>query len=249
MKLITPWFLHLTKKTLVIFVLSSVLLASCSTIESSQTSDRPENLLEGKVTRVIDGDTIEVELENGSEETVRFILVDTPESKGKYTGDPQPFGKEAEAFTKQQLEGKTVGLELGVEERDTFGRLLAYIWVDETMYNETLLREGLARVAVYPPNTKYVDYFREIEKQAMLEEKNIWSIENYVSEDGYEDDVTYEERDSTASPDSPELDEPDRDCGDFPSWEEAQAFFEEAGTGDPHRLDGDGDGIACDSIR
>ena len=245
MKLIASWIRHFNRRTFFLIILSSLLAAGCTTIDLNQQ----ENLIEAKVTRVIDGDTIEVELANGVEETVRFILVDTPESKGKYAGNPQPFGKEAEAFTKQQLEGKTVGLEAGVEERDTFGRLLAYIWVNKAMFNETLLREGLARVAVYPPNTKYVDQFRSVEKQAKLEEKNIWSLENYVSEDGYEDDVAYEEPESPANPDKTQPDESDRDCSDFSSWEEAQAFFEEAKPGDPHRLDGDGDGIACDSIR
>ncbi|HWO77358.1 MAG TPA: thermonuclease family protein [Bacillus sp. (in: firmicutes)] len=249
MRLIAPWLRHLTGKTLVLMALSAVLLVSCSTIVSSPSNDRPENLLIAKVTRVIDGDTVEVELESGKEETVRFILVDTPESKGKYAGEPQPFGKEAEAFTKQHLEGKSVGLEVGVEERDRFGRLLAYIWVDDTMFNEILLREGLARVAVYPPNTKYVDHFRDIENQAKLEEKNIWSVENYVSEDGYEDNVTYEETENPGSSNSPQSNVQDLDCSDFSNWEEAQAFFKETGSGDPFRLDGDGDGIACDSIR
>ncbi len=41
----------------------------------------------------------------------------------------------------------------------------------------------------------------------------------------------------------------DRDCRDFSTWEEAQAFYEAAGPGDPHRLDGDKDGVACESLR
>lgn len=233
---------------LYIFILFiSIILIGCS----NSTANNPEGLTEAKVSRVIDGDTVEVELENGNTEKVRLILVDTPESKGKYAGNPQPFGRDAEEFTKKHLQGKTIGLELGVSERDPFGRLLVYIWVDGSMFNETLLKEGLARVAVYPPNTKYLDQFREIEEQAKQSAKNIWSIENYVQKEGYEESVEGPSESPSEESDYDQANElePDKDCGDFSTWEEAQAFFESAGTNDPHRLDGDGDGIACDSIK
>lgn len=99
----------------------------------------------------------------------------------------QPFGPEASQFAKETLEGKEVELEFDVSERDKYGRLLAYVWIDGKMFNEMLLEKGLARVAyVFAPNTKYVDRFYEIQKKAQKEGIGIWSIENYVQEDGFQ---------------------------------------------------------------
>ncbi|GIP34155.1 thermonuclease family protein [Paenibacillus sp. J2TS4] len=75
---------------------------------------------------------------------------------------------------------------MDVSERDKYGRLLAYLWVDDRMFNEMLLERGLARVAyVYPPNIKHVDRFRGIQKEAQQQGIGIWSIEDYAREDGF----------------------------------------------------------------
>lgn len=132
------------------------------------------------VTSVVDGDTLKVTI-NGEEETIRLLLVDTPETKHP-DKDVQPFGPEATAFAKETLEGNQVIIEFDVSERDKYG----YVWVEGKMFNEMLLEKGLARVAyVYPPNVKYVDQFRGIEKQAQKAGVGIWSIENYVQADGF----------------------------------------------------------------
>ncbi|MCP6336165.1 thermonuclease family protein, partial [Klebsiella pneumoniae] len=69
----------------------------------------------------------------------------------------EPWGPEAEAFAKEQLLGKKVQLEIGKDSRGKYDRLLAYVYVNGEMFNEMLLKEGLARVAyIYPPNLKYV---------------------------------------------------------------------------------------------
>jgi micrococcal nuclease len=160
----------------------------------------PVKGINGKVISVTDGDTLKVQLENGLSEKVRLILVDTPETKHPRLG-VQPFGKEASAFTTKELTGKQVTLELDVEERDQYGRLLAYVWVGNTLFNEKLLEEGLARVAVYPPNTKYVDQFRKVQANAQAAGKGIWSIENYAQEDGYHSNRT-EESSQASNPSS-----------------------------------------------
>ena len=160
------------------FILMGMLIG-CTNPENS----KPQGLT-GKVTSVTDGDTIHVQLDNGRSEKVRLILIDTPETKHPRLG-LQPFGKEASEFTSNALTGKEVTLELDVEERDQYGRLLAYVWFGNTLFNETLLKEGLARVAVYPPNTKYVDQFRVVQKTAQTNGIGIWSLENYAAEDGY----------------------------------------------------------------
>ncbi|MBE3569566.1 MAG: thermonuclease family protein [Bacillales bacterium] len=151
------------------------------------TKDTDIKGLRAVVLRVVDGDTFVARLENGKEERVRMILVDTPETKHPRLG-VQPFGPEASAFTKSKLTGKTVTLEFDVQERDKYGRLLAYVWLNHQNYNKLLIEKGLARVAVFPPNTKYVDEFRAAQAVAQKEKKGIWSIENYVTDHGYNSD-------------------------------------------------------------
>jgi endonuclease YncB( thermonuclease family) len=144
------------------------------------------NKMNATVISVVDGDTVKVRV-NGQEETIRLLLVDTPETV--HPNKPvQPFGKEASNYLKSLLpSGKTVSIELDVSERDKYGRLLAYLYVDGKMVNELLLQKGLARVAyVYVPNTRYVDTFRDIQRTAQEQGIGIWSIENYVQEDGFQ---------------------------------------------------------------
>ncbi len=140
------------------------------------------------VTNVVDGDTIDVNMPDGSEERIRLVLVDTPETKHPKIG-VQPFGPEASSFTTSKLTGQEVMLEFDVQERDRYGRLLAYVWLGEELVNKKLIENGLARVAVFPPNTKYVDEFRSAQEKARQAELGIWSIENYVHEKGFNDET------------------------------------------------------------
>ena len=155
-------------------------LTGCSTA-SKNTGDT-----NAKVVKVVDGDTLDVEL-NGKTERVRLLLVDTPETV--HPSKPvEPFGPEASKFAKETLSNQRVKVEFDVSERDKYGRLLAYIWIDGKMFNELLLEKGLARVAyVYPPNVKYVDQFRAIQSKAQKAELGIWSIENYATDRGFDD--------------------------------------------------------------
>lgn len=127
-----------------------------------------------KVTRVVDGDTIIVDF-NGKEERVRLIGVDTPESVHPDAAKNLPEGKLVSQFTKDKLEGKEVALEFDVQERDHYGRLLAYVWFGGETFNKILLREGYAQVATYPPNVKYVEDFTAIQNQARENKKGLWS--------------------------------------------------------------------------
>jgi micrococcal nuclease len=146
------------------------------------------------VLEVIDGDTLKVEV-NGKQETVRLLLIDTPESVHP-TKPVQPFGVEASDYVKKLLpKGTEVKLELDVRERDKYGRLLAYVWVEGKMVNELLLEQGYARVAyVFEPNTKYVDEFRAIQEKARKKELRIWSLENYATERGFNEQVAGEQQ-------------------------------------------------------
>jgi micrococcal nuclease len=169
-------------------------LAACGTQLGTQPDKVQQKVETGsskrfpvKLIKVIDGDTIKITI-NNNDETVRFLLIDTPESVHP-TKPVQPFGKEASNFTKKMMINGSTEIELDVSERDKYGRLLAYVYVDGRSVQEALLREGLARVAyVYAPNIKYVDEYRKIQSEAQKKEKGIWSLENYASEDGYETD-------------------------------------------------------------
>ncbi|CAM4053154.1 thermonuclease family protein [Lederbergia lenta] len=154
-------------------------------IDVPELKDDSINGIKTKVKRVVDGDTIKVTMD-GKEETVRLILVDTPETKHPQMGI-QPFGPEASDFTTKTLDGQEVTLEVGIEERDRYGRLLAYVWIGDKLFNNMLLEKGLARVAVFPPNTKYLDQFNSTQDKAKEKAIGIWSIENYVTDKGYKE--------------------------------------------------------------
>ena len=181
------------------FILLSGLLTACTSIDTRTSENSHSNsdgqitaslgnpkLKEATVVKNVDGDTLVINL-NGREEKVRMLCIDTPETHHPRLG-VQPFGPEAAKFTEETLYvGRKIQVETGIGDgRDKYGRLLAYIYVDGKMFNETLLEKGLARVAyIYPPNTKYVDQFYAVQKQAQDQGIGIWSIENYSKEDGF----------------------------------------------------------------
>ncbi len=133
--------------------------------------------LNAKVTRVVDGDTIVVDF-HGKEERVRLIGVDTPESVHPDKSKNVEFGKISSDFTKSKLEGKEIKLEFDVQERDKYGRLLAYVYLEGKMFNRSLLEEGYANIATFPPNVKYVKEFTEIERIARDEKVGLWVYED-----------------------------------------------------------------------
>lgn len=121
------------------------------------------------VTRVIDGDTIEIE----SGQKVRYIGIDTPETV--HPSKPiECYGKEASDKNKELVERKKVRLEKDISETDKYGRLLRYVYVGDVFVNDYLVKEGYASSVSYPPDIKYQDKFREAEKQAREEEKGLW---------------------------------------------------------------------------
>lgn len=97
-----------------------------------------------KVTRVVDGDTIEVTLADGSKERVRMIGIDTPESVHPDGDKNNADVVVASDYTKEQLLNKTVYLEFDVGEKDQYGRLLAYVYINDIMFNAKLAAEGYA---------------------------------------------------------------------------------------------------------
>lgn len=128
-----------------------------------------------RVLRVVDGDTIVIDYQ-GQEEKVRFIGVDTPETKHPEKG-VEFYGKEAYAFTRKLLEGEKVSLRFDVQKRDKYGRILAYVYKGDIFVNELLVKEGYARVLTVPPNIKYAEHFLGLERKAREEGRGLWGRE------------------------------------------------------------------------
>lgn len=132
--------------------------------------------IEAKVERIIDGDSAVISF-NDQTEKVRFIGVDTPETVHPEKGE-QPYGKEASNYTKSRLEGQSVELEFDVQERDQYGRILAYIWIGDEHFNLTLVQEGYAVASTWPPNVKYADLYRKAQREAREADKGLWGIQD-----------------------------------------------------------------------
>lgn len=147
-----------------------------------------DELTEVTVTEVIDGDTLKVKDKDGKEETVRFILVNTPETKHPEKGE-EYFGKEASDYTKKLIEenGNKVYLEKDKSDKDKFGRSLRYVWLKpyegltptkvelrENSLNGKLVYDGYARVSDFPPDILYKDAFLENEDIAIANEYGMW---------------------------------------------------------------------------
>lgn len=126
-----------------------------------------------RVTRVLDGDTIEVRLD-GELEDIRYIGVDTPE-----TVDPDApvgcFGPRASRFNHRLLAGRRVRLVFGVERRDAYGRLLSYVHLGPRFVNAELLRRGFARTLTIAPNDRFAERFKRLEIAAARTGKGLWS--------------------------------------------------------------------------
>ena len=127
-----------------------------------------------EVLRVVDGDTVVINY-NGTQEKVRLIGIDTPESVHPNDEKNTEFGDMVSNYTKQTLTGKQVQIEFDVEQRDKYGRLLAYVYIDGHMYNKILLEKGYAKIATYPPNIKYVDEFTQLQKNARQNKVGLWA--------------------------------------------------------------------------
>ena len=129
--------------------------------------------VEATVIRVIDGDTIEVNLE-GTIYRVRYIGIDTPETV--HPSQPvECFGKEASDKNAELVEEKMVRLEKDVSETDKYGRLLRYVWVGDILVNDYLVRQGYAYASTYPPDVKYSEQFAQAQREAEGNNRGLWA--------------------------------------------------------------------------
>ena len=139
------------------------------------------------VTRIVDGDTIKV-FYLGNEESIRFIGIDTPESRvnKKTEKDAErnnqdikiiiEMGKKATRYVKGLVRpGDLITIELDVQERDRYGRILGYVYLSNgKMLNEEIVKAGYAMIMTMPPNVKYKDRFLRAYKQARERKRGLW---------------------------------------------------------------------------
>lgn len=130
-----------------------------------------------RVVRVVDGDTIVVSID-GRDDRVRYIGVDAPESVRP--GTPvEPFAREASRANSELVAGRLVLLERDVSERDEFGRLLRYVWLEtpdgNLLVNFELVVRGFATAVTFPPDVRHVDLLRAAETDARSRARGLWS--------------------------------------------------------------------------
>ena len=214
------------------------------TQEPSQTPDARE---QATFLRVIDGDTIEVSLD-GKNESVRIIGINTPE-----VVDPRKpiecLGQEASRHAGLYFEDTDKKLWLEADptqdDRDKYQRLLRYVFTDEGSvdYGKVMIALGYANEYTYRTPHKYQEVYKQTEEEAREAKKGLWADDaciNYTTTNTSGSINTSGSNKSTGG---------DKDCSDFASHEEAQAYFISKG-GSPSnnvdRLDRNRDGIACE---
>jgi len=139
---------------------------------TSQPDPTPERTA-ARVVRVIDGDTIEVEIDT-QEYRLRYIGIDAPETV-KEDAPVEWIGPEASAANKALVTGKVVYLEKDISETDRYGRLLRYVFLaDGTFVNGELVRQGYAQAITYAPDVKYQELLRALEREARDEGRGLW---------------------------------------------------------------------------
>ena len=260
-----------TRLMALVGVILLVAFAGCtgSPVDETTTPDEPDtestetttlDAVDGEsvtvtVTRVIDGDTMEIEYANGTKDTVRLLGVDTPETTlSRVSPDEFPsipdttagrdhlfnWGEQATTLAEDELEGAQVRMvfDPDSDRRGYFGRLLVYLYVDGENFNERLLTEGYARM--YDSQFLLREEFAALEQEAQASGVGLWDFQDSDTESGTD-------RDSSDTEVPPLPSDGDYDCSDFETQEQAQYVLENE-SGDPHGLDGDGNGIACESL-
>jgi micrococcal nuclease len=158
-------------------VVALMALTACATETNDSTVSGSDGLEANAIIDfVIDGDTVDVII-NGSEERVRLIGIDTPETK-KRDSPIECFGPEATAFTQQLLPvGTPVYIERDVVNRDDFGRLLGYLYrADDGIFvNYEIMRQGFAQPLSIPPNDTFAKLFADAARAAEADDAGLWA--------------------------------------------------------------------------
>jgi micrococcal nuclease len=155
-----------------LFLLALVALVLIRPWEHVRLGDPPPRSATAYVLRAVDGDTIEVRLD-GRREDVRYIGIDTPETVKP--GTPvQCFGPRAHRFNARLVTHRRVRLVFGVERRDVYGRLLAYVYLGRHFVNAELAQRGYARTLTIPPNDRFARRFKRLQMAAARAGRGLW---------------------------------------------------------------------------
>ena len=224
--------------TYLLVLILSILLISCKPTNSINESDKteqsgivaesPPSGQRARVLFVIDGDTIDVEIQ-GKEYRVRYIGVDTPERD-------EPFYDEAAEANRSLVEDQEIILIRDVSETDRYGRLLRYVYLsDGTFVNAELIRNGYARVVTFPPDVAETETLTSLQDGARESKRGLWNLSEMQE---------LPAGCTTCSKNT-------YNCKDFDTQDAAQTCYtvclEQTGE-DIHHLDGGGDGIVCESL-
>jgi micrococcal nuclease len=215
-----------------LLVVLLVVLTAAAVAATAEPAAEHAFTVRGTVSYVVDGDTIAVRLENGRRERVRLIGIDTPER-----GDC--LSTRATGQAKRLADGRRVVLrgDAGQDTRDRYGRLLAYAWVGGRDLGYQQVASGLARVYVYDRPFQRLPAYRRAEQLGRARPESVWrgcatTVAPPPASAG-NCDPSYP---TVCIPPPP----PDLDCADVPH----KAFAVRGA--DPHRFDGDGDGLGCE---
>jgi micrococcal nuclease len=157
----------------VLLVLAAAVLGRPWELWDGLWREEPPRSAWAYVLRTVDGDTIEARLPGGEVEDVRYIGIDTPETVKPDT-PVQCFGPQAHRFNSRLVAHRRVRLVFGVERRDIYGRLLAYVYRDGRFVNAELARRGLARTLVIPPNDRFAGRFQRLQNAAARAGRGLW---------------------------------------------------------------------------
>lgn len=228
--------LQIALASLLLPVLLVVGLAAPPAAMAQETGD----VFTGRVVDVKDGDTVEIRSSTGRMVDVRISGIDAPESN-------QPYGAEATRAAQRYVGGKTVRVR--VEDVDRYGRAVSNVEIQGGTLGQLLVRDGLAWwYRRYAPGDAELE---QREQQARNAKRGLWAQTNPTPpwdwRDGKRTSTSRSNRSRSGNTGSSSR-SGDQNCSDFNTQRAAQNFFERHQPGDPHRLDGDNDGRACESL-
>lgn len=162
-------------KKIKIVILLTLIILNTNVITHVNAKEEKETVT---FSSCVDGDTAKVKLKNKIV-TVRMLAIDTPETKHPTIGE-EPWGKEASNFTCNKLENaKKIEIEYdpSSDKKDKYDRILGWIWVDDELLQDQIIKEGYAEVAYLYDDYKYTSLLQDHEAVAKANKKGLWSEE------------------------------------------------------------------------
>ena len=160
-----------------LFITLLILLFACKNNDTRKKKIRAKHSAQspGTVTNIVDGDTFDMVDSTGNIIRIRPIGINADEMHDNSHGKKGPFAQQAKDYLTMLIYNKQVRLEMDVQKKDKWKRILAYVFVDDSLFvNAAMVRQGLAVIETEPPNIKYADYFYELQQKARNEKVGMW---------------------------------------------------------------------------